>query len=316
MSSKVSRELLSLAVCLFTVATVSCGKSDSRGAAAIYNLIDDMEGMGDGHLAWGQQPGFWSSAVDCSQSPSILPAPFFLDPSGWSYDTIPEEYQTPTMSGAISKHAAHLRTKPGQPLQGVWGANIGFDFAEQPDPDGGVVWPPAVCIEVDPADRKGTCPPDVGRLPTGATVNLTGFSGITFWAMASPNGRQAISVQINDPNTDPRGGRCYSVKPNQELNVSQCYNGFAKALMLTDTFTQYWIDFSEFQQNPSWGCRLGELDLAHVYEMNFGVDLPSCATDPYANCAGDAAAVSFDIWIDDLYFVTRPGTQLADAGKP
>jgi hypothetical protein len=297
-----------LTVSLLTLASVSCGKANSQKPAALYTIIDDMEATdGGGHILWppgeGQGHGFWSSSTVCSPTDSdrILPVPFYRDASGWSYDAIPEKYQT-----RLSTHAAHLRTKTGETLQGVWGANIGFDLAEQPDPDGGALWPPVVCKEVDPAERKGNCPSEPARPSVGATVDLSdhySYSGLTFWAMASPYGRQAVRVQINDTNTDPRGGRCNSLDPN---NVSQCYNGFGKAFMLTDTFTQYWVDFSELHQNPSWGCRLGGLDLTQVYGINFEVDLPSCAIDPYATCAGDAAPVSFDIWIDDLYFESHP----------
>ncbi|HEY5090177.1 MAG TPA: hypothetical protein VIK30_09410, partial [Polyangia bacterium] len=77
---------------------------------------------------------------------------------------------------------------------------------------------------------------------------------------------------------------------------------------LTATFKQYTIDFSDLKQNPSWGyhSESGVLDLQHVFDLNFEVDLPSCSSDGASMCAGgNMPAVSFDFWIDDLYFVNK-----------
>ena len=77
--------------------------------------------------------------------------------------------------------------------------------------------------------------------------------------------------------------------------------------MLTGTFTWYQVDFSELQQDPSWGngAAGGPLDPKRIYSVNFEAPGPGCATDTKAVCASDPAPVPFDIWIDDLYFVNR-----------
>jgi hypothetical protein len=308
--------MIPVALCLFAVASVSCAKADSSGTVTVYTKIDDMEGQG-GRIAWsprdgwpsGLQAGYWTSSTDCSDRDDILPAPYFVDPSGWSYDRLPKAHAT--MSGAISTNAVHLRTKMGKPLQGIWGANVGFDFAEAIDvevggaADGAVSGATASSGDAGGVSDGVLCTNGSSRDFNGVPVDLRAFSGLTFWAMAQSTGRQSIRVQINDPHTDPRANLCSS---SRDTDKDNCYNSFGKAFMLTDTLTQYWLDFSELRQ-PNWGYRFGldPIDLQHVYSLNFLVALPGCADEKSeANCAGEPAPVSFDIWIDDLYFVNRP----------
>jgi hypothetical protein len=299
------KRLLPWAAALITAAWVSCAKSDSPAPTLGYSKIDDMEGQG-GRIGWSPpvgQPGFWTSSTYCSQADRILPEPYFLPTSRWFYDQIPVPYLT--MPGVKSTHAARLRTKFNDPLRGVWGANMGFDFAERTDGDGPARSDPAAAIDGGASSVDGGgCTPGSSLDFKGVPVNLTAYSGFTFWAMASPSGRQAIRVQVNDPHTDPRAGICNAGSTDESL----CYNGYGKALMLTSTFAQYRVDFSELQQDPNWGYLPNDvpLDLNNVYSMNFLVALPGCADDDYANCAGGPAPVSFDVWIDDLYFVNRP----------
>lgn len=307
MCGKGSRELPLLAASLLAVAAVSCGNGQRQAVVPGYTLIDNMEVTG-GRIAWsppggwepGLRAGFWTSSTDCSQGERILPEPYFVNPFGWSYDPVPEAH--PTMPGVTSTHAAHLRTKFDQPLQNVWGANIGFDFAEEIDADGGASWPPAAGIDAGAPATGPSCRKGSSRDFNGATVDLSAYSGITFWAMASPYGRQAIRVQFNDVTTDPRGDLCAAPGSTVE---EDCYNAFGQGFMLTDTFTQYRVDFSEAWQDPGWGYRSGALRIGDVYSLNFQVPLPGCTTDNRANCAGAAPPVSFDVWIDDIYFVNR-----------
>jgi hypothetical protein len=293
------------AAALIAMVSMSCGKADSLGPVVGYTKIDDMEGEG-GRIGWpppgGQLPGFWTSSTNCSQADRILPEPYFLPFSRWFYDAVPVPYAT--MPGVTSTHAARLRTKFNQPLQDVWGANMGFDFAEKTDADGGTLSAPATGLDAGSTVDGGACRPGSSRDFNGDLVDLGDYSGFTFWAMASPTGRQSIRVQVNDLHTDPRGGYCNTGPKGDD----DCYNGFGKALMLTDTWAQYRVDFSELEQDPNWTDSPNAigLDLGHVYSMNFLVALPGCALDTKANCAGGPAPVSFDVWIDDLYFVNRP----------
>lgn len=293
---------------LVAVGGVGCGKTNSPSPVPGYSQIDDMEGE-DGRIRWlpltgwpaDRQPGSWSSATDCAEADRILPEPYFLPSSRWSYDAVPTPH--PTMPGITSGHAAHLRTRFRKALQDVWGANIGFDFSEQLGVDGGIPGA-ATGADAGTASESPGCRQGSSRDFHGAMVDLGAYAGITFWAMASSSGRQTIRVQLNDRNTDPRGELCAA---DGRSETKYCYNGFAKDIMLTDEFQQYRIDFSELRQDLSWGYQPvpSQLDLEHVYAMNFEVPLPGCNTDEKATCAGPHAAVTFDVWIDDLYFVNR-----------
>lgn len=295
-------------MCLLAAGAISCGKTSAPSPVLGYSPVDDMEGE-DGRIRWlpaagwpaDRQSGAWSSATDCTQADRILPEPYFLPTSRWTYDPVPAPY--PTMPGVTSQHAAHLRTKFREALQDVWGANIGFDFSERLGVDSGIPGPPTDLDAGTASDGPG-CRQGSSRDFNGAMVDLRAYAGITFWAMASSSGRQSIRVQINDQHTDPRGEFCAA---DGRSETRYCYNGFAKDIMLTGEFRQYWIDFSELRQDPSWGYQPvpSQLDLEHVYAMNFEVPLPGCNTDEKATCAGPHAAVTFDVWIDDLYFINR-----------
>jgi hypothetical protein len=309
MNPKASDRIACLVMCSVAVGAASCGKTSSPSPVPPYVLIDDMEGT-DGRIKWlpstgwpsDRVPGRWSSATDCAQAKNIVPEPPPADSPGtssWDYDSLPSY---PTMPGVTSTRAAHLRTRLGQPLSGVWGANIGFDFAELLGLDAGS---PGQAGDQD----AGTSPDGAGcrqgssRDFSGAEVDLRGYSGVSFWAKAASTGRQVIRVQFNDAQTDPRGNICASPGGSE----TDCYNGFGKNIMLTDEPTQYWIDFSELRQGI-WQEHQATLSPAwdRVYSMNFEVPLPGCNTDTKASCAGPKAEVSFDLWIDDLYFYVNP----------
>jgi hypothetical protein len=262
-----------------------------------------MEGE-NGVIEWtppdGMFSGAWFATTDCTEGDRISPLASSIDPQGWFYAT----YSAPqtTFPGVTSLHAARLRTT--SPLVGVWGAGMGFDFAllsqigvGNPTPDSGAV--DAGSPVVGQPCRQGS-----SRDFPGGTVDLSAYSGITFWAMAEGTGSKTIRVEFNDTNTDSRGGICNAADPSNESN---CYNGFAIAVVLTDTLTQHTIYFSSLQQDPSWGYRPNPsvFDLQHVYQVLFEMLLPSCAAVANTKCAGGGPSVTFDFWIDDLYFVNK-----------
>jgi len=267
------------------------------GASAGYTKIDDMEGSGR-MVEWmppsGLLPTVWYAATDCNEAGNIWPPPdAFVDgvftPAVWSHPTLPTPHET--FPGIISTQAARLRTT--SPLVDVWGANIAFAFA----------WMPGLVPEIVP-DAAGSdpaaCPIVLGPQ---AAVDLSAYSGVTFWAKGDPAGLRAVKVMFLDGNTDPRGGICNHTDTN---SPDFCYNGFSQTIALTDTFAQYTVDFASLQQDPAWGYRprSGVLDVHHVYQLVFQVDVPVCY--PTQMCVGGSAPpVTFDFWIDDLYFVNK-----------
>jgi hypothetical protein len=231
-----------------------------------YTRIDDMESM-DGRDEWSPPAGASRGywGTKTGDGQSDHISP---DESSWSYAPVPTPYET--FPGITSTHAARLRTV--QPLVDTWGAGMALPFAPPAD---AVVGPPKT--------------PGFGLLP----VDLSAYKGITFWAMAAqdPQDTTSILVQFWDKNTFPGGGPCLDA----DGGTSQCYSGFATTLSLTGEFKQYTIDFSTLAQE-GWGFHPlpDALDLQSVYMISVHV-----------NSSGVPSSLSFDVWIDDLYFVNR-----------
>jgi hypothetical protein len=270
-------------------AVFGCGNGDDPNR---YTKLDDMEGAIN-QIAWpppdGAMPGLWFSSADCTQADRISPTPYFVDPDAAVYAELPAHHET--FPGVASTHAVRLRTTA--PLVGVWGGNIAVGFASTGRPS------------LPPTPANGApCRQGTDTDFPSPTVDLTAYAGITFWAKAE-SGARNLRVQLNDRNTDPRGGVCNAPDPYDE---SRCYNGFGTSIVLTPTFQRYTIDFSVLAQNLLWGFRPdpGVPDLGHVYSMNFQFDAADCMTSEASMCAGGASPpLSFDLWLDDLYFVNR-----------
>lgn len=301
-------------VASLAAAAISCSASSEPGTTTGYVKIDDMEGR-TGNIEWTNGvglPGRWSTSTDCTQADRIDPEPYFANPGNWAHYVAVEPH--PTMPHVTSSVALYFGTNPDtQALVNVWGANLGFDFVDLPAADGQAAQIPGPGLDGGAPGLNGGAGPGGGACKQGSSrdfdgvaVDLRAYCGLVFWAKAAASGRQALRVQLNDQQTDPRGGQCDAFNPDDE---SSCYNGFGKALLLTDAFSEYRIDFSDLLQEQSWGYRpsSGALDRSQVFELNFEIELPGCGRDQTANCAGAPVAVPFQVWIDDLYFVSCPG---------
>lgn len=279
------------ALCLVTLAAVVLGCGGTSPSRS-YTKIDDMEGP-ENAIQWigppGTRPGSWFAATDCSQADRIDPPSTAVVLDGWSYAALPKHQET--MPGIFSAHATRLRTTT--PLVGIWGASAGIAFAVPlgvGPPDAGVSTDDAgACLETD----------DYPNPP----VDLTSYAGVTFWARAASPGARNMRVHVNDVNTDPRGGICQAVDSSAS---TYCYNGFGVQIELTDTFQRYTLDFSQFMQRGGWGYHPPDgIDWSRIFTMSFEMDLPSCSTSAATMCPGGAPSLSFDVWIDDLYFVNK-----------
>lgn len=274
------------------LAITGCG--GAGGPAPSYTKIDDMEGAVNA-IQWvgppGTMSGSWFATTDCAHFDAISPPPNELVPDGWSYAELPTPHET--LPGTLSTHATRLRTT--SPLADTWGAVVGLAFATvagAPPSDGGV-----------PTDDAGDCvdpPNDYPNQP----VDLTAYAGITFWARAGSPGARRMRVQVNDVNTDPRGGIC---QDKDDSASTYCYNAFGVEVDLTDTFRRYTLDFSTFTQRGGWGYHPPDgIDWTRVFTLAFEMDLPSCVRSATSMCPGTGApTLSFDFWIDDLYFVNK-----------
>ena len=158
-------------------AALAGGSCSGAGPSESYMKIDDMEGT-SGIIEWtppgGMSPGFWTAVTECTETQRISPPAYYANPYSWSYAEVPSPHQT--LPGVVSTHAARLRT--ATPLQGVWGAEIGFDFADAPASDGGVMWPPAsfepITAPGDPSCMEGMTVDGNGN-PTNQTNCWNGF---------------------------------------------------------------------------------------------------------------------------------------------
>ena len=271
-----------------TVVAVAACSSTAPGDGRSYTKIADMEGAG-AHIDWLPPgvtvPGVWFSAVDCPQADRIFPVLGLVDPGNWIHDDLAAPHET--FPGVVSTRAARLRTL--EPLVGGWGASmsVGFDGVLGEIPAG------VPCEEITALDFPAQ------------SVDVSAYAGVTFWAMAAPGKVMTIRVQLTDVNVDPRGGICNAADPADD---SACYNHFGVSVPLTDEFRRYSVAFSELRQNSTWGFRTasGLPDLERVYHLGFEVSNHPCDVSMGAMCAGGSnPPLSFDFWIDDLYFVNK-----------
>jgi hypothetical protein len=289
-----------VAACLLSLVTACSTGGAGGGAPSGYTKIDDMEGQ-SGFVEWtppSGTPGHWWTATDCTEADRILPPPFTLNSNDWTYAELPSPEET--FPGITSTHAARLRST--SPLVGIWGANMAIDFGYGTGPDGTGVTPPS---DDGGAPASGQpCQPQTSRTLPGLPVDLSAYSGVTFWGM-SGGAPLNIQVTLSDLNSDPRGGVCNGRDPNVETN---CYNHFGAGVILTSSMTRYTVDFASLTQNPYWGYHPSPdvPDLQHVYTLIFEFDTLSCQPTTSSMCAGGAMPpASFDFWIDDVYLVNR-----------
>jgi hypothetical protein len=259
--------------------------------------VDDME-RESSQIPW-QAPsvggdvvaGRWQSFADVSCE-NLSPHPTSPDADRFTFEDVPTPYRT--FAGAISTRAARLRTTDA--LVNTWGAGMRFDLT-------------SLVESVDPSDEFPEdlpCPTakrDLSEWPA-ETVDLSGYSGVTFFAKADPGaGPTAIHMMLLDQNSDPRGMVC---DPTQG-SATECFNSFSMPVEATADFRRFQVAFSELEQDPQWGYRPmpSVPDLEHVYGIAFQVFTPGGVCPDGAVCPGDPPTLSFDIWIDDVHFVNR-----------
>ncbi|HVY41242.1 MAG TPA: hypothetical protein VHM31_25065 [Polyangia bacterium] len=303
MGSRRSRSLpiLSLLACAACSSSTAETSRADGGAPAGFTKIDDME-QDDGTIEWappaGLAPGNWSTSTDCSTIRDIWPPAATVDAGvltlgSWSHSPLATPHET--FPGIVSTRAARIHTI--SPIVGGWGANMEFTFASVPELSAEVV--PTGGRDAG-SDASTGCPIILGA---EAPADLSAYAGITFWAQGDPDGARTLRVIFLDANTDPRGGICNYIDSN---SPDFCYNGFSTTIALTGAFTRYTVDFASLAQILTWGYHPNPdvFDVQHVYQIVFQIDAPMCYQ--HEMCVGGSPpALSFDFWIDDLYFVNK-----------
>jgi hypothetical protein len=112
------------------------------------------------------------------------------------------------------------------------------------------------------------------------TYDASAYSGIAFWAKAGTGSAAALRVNVSDKNTDPAGGVC--------APAEKCNDHFGKDIRLTEQWAAYTLSFADLLQ-LGWGQPSAALDVAHLYAVQFQV----------------AKGVTFDVWLDDVAFLSK-----------
>jgi hypothetical protein len=126
----------------------------------------------------------------------------------------------------------------------VWGAGMGFNLS-----------------------NKGT---------TVSVYDASGYTGLTFWAMAAADSVTSVRVNVADEDTSPEGGVCADTK---------CNDHFGTSIELSTSWKQYALKFSDMQQS-GFGDPFPQLKASALYAITFMF----------------ATNTTFDIYIDDIAF--------------
>jgi hypothetical protein len=220
---------------------------------------------------------------------------------------------TKTLDGGVSAHAARQACS----LNGLYDTcGIGFEFAQEPVPEGGVgdaapcptntdaaAAPDAAAADAASTDAASIDAGDAAAPVPRVTVpfDISQYKGIVFWGKAGGNGGTLdIKVQFPDTETDPRGGVCTGATAGAAgpCDHSQCYNSYALHEMFTGDWQEFMVLFNDpaFAIDPSWGYQgVSPWDGKKIYGINWQTQ---------KNTPPDAgAALGVEFWVDDVYFI-------------
>ena len=213
-------------------------------------LIDDMSGGPQimKKAPSGYIPGFWWVGSNAI-NPQFSPPPV---PGLFSYRSF--EPEVPVGDGKFIRKAACLQS-PG--YSGTI-AMEGFDLIA----------------------KKGD--------PTVAPMDVSGFSGISFYAY-SPMGDQKLKVAFADQNTFTEDGQSTC---NRHPELGKCGDDFSiQELTVSSEWKQYFVKWEDLKQSEEdWGqARFPSIDKTHVYAGYFGVKGlgPKAVTPPFNFCIAD-----------------------------
>jgi hypothetical protein len=104
--------------------------------------------------------------------------------------------------------------------------------------------------------------------PKGA-YDASRYTGVSFWAKASVGSTKNVRFKIPDVSTDPDGKVC-----------TGCYNDFGTDLVLTESWNQYVIRFSDLTQLSGWGApHVPRITQAALYAMQWQISSPGTGYD-------------------------------------
>jgi hypothetical protein len=130
-----------------------------------------------------------------------------------------------------------------------------------------------------------------------ATYDASAYQGFVFWGrIGGTTGTASVKFQVTDRNTAPAGGVCTAASDG---GTGGCYDYFSRNLTFTPTWQEFVVYYGQPCAAPAASCLaqagfglprgLPGLDAAHIYSCQFQL----------------AAGAAFDIWVDDVYFISR-----------
>lgn len=118
----------------------------------------------------------------------------------------------------------------------------------------------------------------------GGPYNASAYHGISFWAKYGPNSTNLVRVAFPDKDTDPTGGLCNPTAGS----ANGCYDHYGKSIVLQPTWTKVTLRFTDLTQQ-GFGNLASQFDPSTLFRIEW--DIP--------------AGAMFDIWVDDIAFLTQ-----------
>lgn len=118
----------------------------------------------------------------------------------------------------------------------------------------------------------------------GGPYNASAYRGVSFWAKVGPNSTNLVRIAFPDKDTDPTGGLCNPTTGS----ANGCYDHYGKQLILQPTWTKVDVRFTDLVQQ-GFGNLASQFDPSTLFRIEW--DIPAGAT--------------FDIWVDDIAFLTQ-----------
>jgi hypothetical protein len=121
--------------------------------------------------------------------------------------------------------------------------------------------------------------------------DLTGYTGLTFWAMSDANGYKGLRVRLpmTDDTNVTNGGNCDESDPS--IGTNKCGDGFGYNFLLPadGSWAQVTVTFSDPQRfkQEGWG---------HVFNWN-----PAHVTS--IQIKSNEPGETYDFWIDNIYLL-------------
>jgi hypothetical protein len=121
----------------------------------------------------------------------------------------------------------------------------------------------------------------------GAPYNASAYKGVSFWAKVGPSSSTGVRLTFPDKDTDPAGGIC-STAPGAPPNGCFDHWGMPLSPLLSQSWTKVTVRFTSLSQG-GWGNLVSQFDPSTVYGIQWEI----------------LAGATFDIWVDDLAFLTQ-----------